>query len=355
ELVNLLDHFSDEVRKSAVSSLFTFIRTCNKIANPETWKAGVPLRVPIDDNTAAMVKLVLPELLKMWEDEDEKIVVTRICTELRDIMTDVGPAVVIEYAEGISVRLLELFEKKALCQTIDEEDDDEAGDEQDDEGNLTEYDSMLICSAADCVAGFADVFGEAFAPILDTFLPHIAGYAKPSFAVSERAMACGCLAEITKNMGPGITKYAETLFPIFTNGMRDEHPEVVSNGAYGVGVLIEAATIDATEHFGDILRMLYPLVKSSDNTNNVRDNAAGCVARLILENADAVPLADVLPVWISALPIRGDHQEDLPVYDAICHLLKNKRAEIEQFLPSLMPVLKQAMESADTMFSDESR
>ncbi|KAJ1799009.1 hypothetical protein LPJ56_006675, partial [Coemansia sp. RSA 2599] len=184
-----------------------------------------------------------------------------------------------------------IFEKKALCQTIDDDFDDEGGDDLDEE-DLTEYDSMLICAAADCVAEFADVFGDAFAPIMDTFLPHIASYAKPSFAVSERAMAIGCLAEITKNMGPAITKYAETLFPIFMAGLRDEHAEVASNGAYGVGVLIEAATIDATPYFGEVLKTLYPLVKRGDNTNNARDNAAGCVARLILENADAIPLAD---------------------------------------------------------------
>ncbi|KAJ2238336.1 hypothetical protein IWW45_000166 [Coemansia sp. RSA 485] len=353
ELVALLDHYSDSVRKSAVGSLFTFIRTFGKIGNAEKWQAGVPL-VAVDDNTMAMIRLVLPALLKMWEDEDDKMVVAQICTELRSAMSEVGPAVTIEYAEQISVRLLEIFEKKALCQTIDDDFDDEGGDELDEE-DLTEYDSMLICAAADCVAEFADVFGEAFTPIMDTFLPHIAGYAKPTFAVSERAMAVGCLAEIAKNMGPAITKYAETLFPIFMAGLRDEHAEVASNGAFAVGALIEAATIDATPYFGEVLKALYPLVKRSDNTNNARDNAAGCVARLILENADAVPLADVLPAWIEALPIRNDHMEDLPVYDAICHLLKNKRAEIEQFLPSLMPVLKQAMESTDTLFSDESR
>ncbi|KAJ1878269.1 hypothetical protein LPJ57_003513, partial [Coemansia sp. RSA 486] len=314
----------------------------------------LPSKVAVDDNTMAMIRLVLPALLKMWEDEDDKMVVAQICTELRSAMSEVGPAVTIEYAEQISVRLLEIFEKKALCQTIDDDFDDEGGDELDEE-DLTEYDSMLICAAADCVAEFADVFGEAFTPIMDTFLPHIAGYAKPTFAVSERAMAVGCLAEIAKNMGPAITKYAETLFPIFMAGLRDEHAEVASNGAFAVGALIEAATIDATPYFGEVLKALYPLVKRSDNTNNARDNAAGCVARLILENADAVPLADVLPAWIEALPIRNDHMEDLPVYDAICHLLKNKRAEIEQFLPSLMPVLKQAMESTDTLFSDESR
>ncbi|KAJ2330412.1 hypothetical protein GGI00_003716, partial [Coemansia sp. RSA 2681] len=107
--------------------------------------------------------------------------------------------------QDIAKNLLEIFEKKALCQTADIDDDEDLEDEDE----LAELDSLLIGAAADCVAEFAEVFGDAFEPILDTFLPHITGYVKPSYAVSERAMAVGCLAEITKNMGPGITKYAE--------------------------------------------------------------------------------------------------------------------------------------------------
>ncbi|KAJ2909847.1 hypothetical protein GGI21_001469 [Coemansia aciculifera] len=351
ELVGLLNHYLETVRKSAAVALFTFIRTFNKIAAPAPWKAGVPVRVPINDNTAAMIKLVLPAIVEMWNEEEDKMVVTQICVELRSIMKDVGPAATVDYAQDIAKHLLDVFEKKALCQTTDIGDDEDLEDEDE----LAELDSLLIGAAADCVAEFAEVFGDAFETILDMFLPHITGYVKPSFAVSERAMAVGCLAEITKNMGPGITKYAEALFPMFMTALGDEHSEVRSNGAYGVGALIESATIDASPYFNDVLKALYPLIKGSTNLSNVRDNAAGCVARLILENADAVPLGDVLPAWISALPIRGDHLEDLPVYDAVCHLLKNKRASIEPFLPMLMPVLKQAMDNAETLFSDESR
>ncbi|KAJ2438059.1 hypothetical protein GGF42_008425, partial [Coemansia sp. RSA 2424] len=133
------------------------------------------------------------------------MIVTQICVELRSIMKDVGPAVTVDYTQDIAKNLLEIFEKKALCQTADIDDDEDLEDEDE----LAELDSLLIGAAADCVAEFAEVFGDAFEPILDTFLPHITGYVKPSYAVSERAMAVGCLAEITKNMGPGITKYAE--------------------------------------------------------------------------------------------------------------------------------------------------
>ncbi|KAJ2709650.1 hypothetical protein H4R19_004146, partial [Coemansia spiralis] len=180
-------------------------------------------RVPIDDHTAAMAQIVLPAVLAMWEEEDDKMVVTQICTELSLTMKAVGPAVVVEYADDISRRLLEILEKKALCQTVDFEDDDDAPD--DDE--LAELDSLLVCAAADCVAALADVFGDAFGPTMDTFLPHIARYTKPTVAVSERAMAVGCLAEIAKGMGVAITKYADVepflpaLLPVLRQALGD--------------------------------------------------------------------------------------------------------------------------------------
>ncbi|KAJ2481353.1 hypothetical protein EV174_003495, partial [Coemansia sp. RSA 2320] len=96
ELVNLLEHYSDTARKSAAVALFSFIRTFNKISAPEPWKAGVPVRVPINEHTATMIKLVLPAVLEMWAEEDEKMVATQICVELRSIMKDVGPAATID-------------------------------------------------------------------------------------------------------------------------------------------------------------------------------------------------------------------------------------------------------------------
>ncbi|KAJ2893866.1 hypothetical protein IWW38_002749 [Coemansia aciculifera] len=172
ELVGLLNHYLETVRKSAAVALFTFIRTFNKIAAPAPWKAGVPVRVPINDNTAAMIKLVLPAIVEMWNEEEDKMVVTQICVELRSIMKDVGPAATVDYAQDIAKHLLDVFEKKALCQTTDIGDDEDLEDEDE----LAELDSLLIGAAADCVAEFAEVFGDAFETILDMFLPHITGY-----------------------------------------------------------------------------------------------------------------------------------------------------------------------------------
>lgn len=43
ELIKLLDHYYEGIRKSAVSSLFEFIKTFYSLSKPEPWQPGVPV------------------------------------------------------------------------------------------------------------------------------------------------------------------------------------------------------------------------------------------------------------------------------------------------------------------------
>lgn len=43
ELVTLLDHYYEGIRKSAVSSLFEFLKTFYELSKPEPWQPGVPV------------------------------------------------------------------------------------------------------------------------------------------------------------------------------------------------------------------------------------------------------------------------------------------------------------------------
>lgn len=72
ELVEMLNHFYQGIRKSALSALFMFINTFNEISNPQEWKAGANPSVPLNGNVKALVDSVIPKVLEMWEDEYER-------------------------------------------------------------------------------------------------------------------------------------------------------------------------------------------------------------------------------------------------------------------------------------------
>lgn len=69
---------------------------------------------------------------------------------------------------------------------------------------------------------------------------------------------------------------------------------------------------------------LHPLFAGTENAG-VRDNALGCVARMMAADGGAgaagLPLEAVLPVFVSGLPLREDLKEAPPVYGALCGLL----------------------------------
>lgn len=74
ELVTLLDHFYQGIRRSAVNALFTFINTLNEMSNPTEWQPGHNVTVPLDANVQKLVEAVVPTVMDTWAEEDDRLV-----------------------------------------------------------------------------------------------------------------------------------------------------------------------------------------------------------------------------------------------------------------------------------------
>ncbi|KAG0370011.1 hypothetical protein BGZ54_008094 [Gamsiella multidivaricata] len=239
ELVELSAHMADGVRKASCAALFNFLRTFYKMSNPEEWRAGLPVAVPLNNNVVQLNSLVLPAILNMWTDEDEKMVVVQICQEMVETVRLCGPGIVAEKIDAIAEHLNLIFEKKAYCQQ-------ELADDEGllDEDEQAEFDALLISAASDLVGALAAVLGSSFIPYAKVFIPHIAKYYKKSKPSTERSMSIGCLGEIANGMGNGITEFSEQLFPLFVKSLSDEEEEVRSNAAFAIGALCQNTTVD---------------------------------------------------------------------------------------------------------------
>lgn len=72
ELIELATHMAEGVRKAATTSLFTFLRTFYRLSNSQDWQVGLPVTVPLHENVAQLNSLVMPAILAVWDDEDDK-------------------------------------------------------------------------------------------------------------------------------------------------------------------------------------------------------------------------------------------------------------------------------------------
>ena len=72
ELVGLLQHYYEGIRKSSTDALLEIIRTFYKLSEPEEWQQGLQVKVPLHQNVKDLINHSLPALLEMYETEDDK-------------------------------------------------------------------------------------------------------------------------------------------------------------------------------------------------------------------------------------------------------------------------------------------
>ncbi|KAF9432577.1 hypothetical protein BGZ76_010601 [Entomortierella beljakovae] len=343
ELVELVNHMADGVRKASTAALFGFLRTFYSLSNPSEWKAGLPVVAPLHETVAQLNSLVMPAIISVWTDEDEKMVVVQICQEMIETIKLCGPGIVADYIGPIAEQLKFIFEKKAYCQQ-------ELADDEGllDEDEQAEFDALLISAASDLVGALAYVLGSSFVPYAQVFIPQIAKYYKKAKPSTERSMSIGSLGEIVNGMGSGITEFTEQLFPLFVKALGDEEDEVRSNGAFAIGALCQNTTVDVSSQYNALLTALFPLFQGQ-SLPNVTDNASGTVARMIMKHPNAVPLDQVLPVLLEALPLKRDFEENEPVYTMLFSLIRVQNTWVYNNLSKLLGIFSEVLSKEDEL------
>lgn len=193
-------------------------------------------------------------------------------------------------------------------------------DEQDVEGS-SEYDWVVIDTAMDVVIGMAAAMGPAFSELWKIFEKPIMKFGSSTENL-ERSTAIGVIAECAGHMKAGVTPYTSAILKLLLKRLTDVDPETKSNAAYATGQLIYNSTDTNTylSSFVDILSKLEPML-SIDHAR-IKDNATGCVCRMITSHPERMPIADVLPVLVGLLPLKEDFEENGPVYECLYKLCK---------------------------------
>ncbi|KAI9354912.1 armadillo-type protein [Pilaira anomala] len=342
ELQKLTSHIFDGVRKSATQSLFTFLKTLYVMSNPAPWTPGVPATYTVHNDVQNLISSVIPMTLELWKEEDDRTVVVQTCQEFVTALRLMGPILVNECLEDIAHNLLEIFEKKSICQQGFEDGD---YDEEDDD---LESESILISSAGDLVAALCETVGPNFAKYFEVYMPLIVKYYKPTKTQAERSMAIGCLGECVGGLKSAITPYTERLLQLFVKACSDEDELVRSNAAFALGSLAINTQVDLSQHYPTLLTALSPLFSNQTIPNTV-DNAAGAVARLILAHPEAVPLDQVLPTFANALPLKADYEENTPVFDCLFKLFSSHNSYVFGNLPQFLHIFSQVLSDEDQL------
>ncbi|XP_042486992.1 importin-4-like [Macadamia integrifolia] len=280
---------------------------------------------------------VMDIFIKTMTEDGDKEVAAQACMNVADIIKDYEYMLVEPYMPRLVESTLVLLREQSACQQIESDseiDDDDA-----------EHDEVLMDAVSDLLPAFAKSMGSHFGPIFSKLFEPLMKFAKASHPPQDRTMVVACLAEVAQEMGAPIAGYVDTVMPLVLKEMASSEATNRRNAAFCVGELCKNGGDPTLKYYADILRALYPLFGESEPDDAVRDNAAGAVARMIMVHPEAIPLNQVLPVFLKVLPLKEDHEESLAVYTCVCNLVLASNPQILSLAPDLVNICAQVVVS----------
>lgn len=323
-LVRHSGYFHEDVRLQAIISLKNVLLAAQAICHGHA-------------DGSAKAKQILDSILNIYiktmTEDDDKEVVAQACMAVADIIKDIGYMAIEPYMGQLVDATLALLNEQSVCQQIESDNDIDEDD--------TGHDEVLMDAVSDLLPAFAKSMGPHFAPIFAKLFSPLMRFSKASRPPQDRTMVVATLAEVAQNMGQPIAGYVDVVMPLVLKELASSDSTNRRNAAFCVGEFCRNGGEVALKYYGDILRGLHPLFGESEPDNAVRDNAAGAVARMIMVHSEAIPLNQVLPVFVKALPLKEDQEESMAVYSCICNLVLSSNPQMLSLVPDLVNVFAQ--------------
>ncbi|XP_038984750.1 probable importin subunit beta-4 isoform X3 [Phoenix dactylifera] len=361
-LIRHSGYFHEDVRLQAVIALKHVLTAAQAIPSGHS---------DVSEKQKEILDTTMNICIKTMTEDDDKEVVAQACMSAADIMKDCGYAALESYIPRLAEATLMLLRGESSCQQV-ESDTDTEGD--------IDHDEVLMDAVSDLLPAFAKAMGSHFEPIFAKLFDPLMKFAKGPHPPQDRTMVVACLAEVAQEMGAPISSYVDVgsllrysfirCLAIFSIYLRElftvtfivinYYQRIMSlvlkelasseatnrrNAAFCVGEICKNGGAPTLKYYGDILRSLWPLFGESEPDDAVRDNAAGAVARMIMVQPQSIPLNQVLPVFLKALPLKEDREESLTVYSCICNLLLSSNPQILPLVPDVVQIFAQVVVS----------
>ncbi|KAK0702008.1 armadillo-type protein [Lasiosphaeria miniovina] len=219
----------------------------------------------------------------------------------------------------------------------------------------SEYDWLVIDTALDVVIGLGVTLSPSFSELWKVFEKPILKFASSESENIERSTGFVVIAECAANMEAAVTPYTAKLLNLLPKRLSDTDNETKSNAAYATGQLILNSTDSNTylPQYENILRKLEPMLQIQEA--RIKDNAAGCICRMIMAYPDRVPISEVLPALVGLLPLKEDFEENSPLYECIFKLYQAHEPTVQALTPKLIPVFEAVLTPPADQLDDEAR
>ncbi|VDI32113.1 Hypothetical predicted protein [Mytilus galloprovincialis] len=205
---------------------------------------------------------------------------------------------------------------------------DEDYDEDLEEDLLEEddADTYILSKVSDILHSIFGTHHEEFLPLFEQLLPFFVKLIGPDQVWSDKQWGLCIWDDVIEHCGPHSVKYTQYFLAQMMSFLSDKQPELRQASAYGIGVMAkfggEVYAATCAEALPLLVKMIQDPESRSIENANPTENAISAIAKICQHNNSQINVNDVLPMWLSWLPVWEDEDEAEPVYNYLCDLIE---------------------------------
>ncbi|XP_073425650.1 importin-5 isoform X1 [Dendrobates tinctorius] len=223
-------------------------------------------------------------------------------------------------------KLEEHFKNQELRQVKRQDEDyDEQVEEslQDEDDN----DVYILTKVADILHSIFSSYKEKVLPWFEQLLPLIVNLICPHRPWPDRQWGLCIFDDIIEHCSPTSFQYAEYFLRPLLQSICDNSPEVRQAAAYGVGVMAQFGGDNYRPFCTEAVPLLVGVIQAPDSKTkeniNATENCISAVGKIMKYRPDCVNVDEVLPHWLSWLPLHEDKEEAVHTFNFLCDLLES--------------------------------
>uniref|UniRef100_A0AC35TWV0 TOG domain-containing protein n=1 Tax=Rhabditophanes sp. KR3021 TaxID=114890 RepID=A0AC35TWV0_9BILA len=329
------------------------VRTACAEAMPALLRCALPKGA---DYVKLMWEKILPGFLEAINEERDTDVLGVFLGELGNCIEAIGastvePQQLLTITELIYDQMESYKTRKiAYSEQLKDEDADEESQQQIDD--FMESETNVFAKISDLIHSLFQAFGVQFLPCFEKIGPHFAEIIvdrKKQFY--ERQWAICIFDDLIEYCGPQSVHYESIFLAPMLEYLNDEFPEIRQAAAYGFGVMGTKGGVGFAEACRNALPRLVecinrPDARSTEESIAATENAISAVAKIMKCNSSLINVEEVIPIFMSWLPIWEDEEESPFVYGYLCDLIEANNVQVigenHGNLPQIVNIITEA-------------
>ncbi|KAH0724209.1 hypothetical protein KY284_000074 [Solanum tuberosum] len=171
-----------------------------------------------------------------------------------------------------------------------------------------------------------ETFKVVFLPYFDELSLYLIPMWGKEMTIQEKSTSLSIFDGLLKECSEAALKYSDVFLPLLLKASNDENPSVRQNALYGLGLYAEYDGSVFKPYVREAISRINVVImhlRAREPENQLAyDNAVSTLGKICQFHRELIESAQVIPIWLNCLPIKGDLAEAKYVHGQLCSMVE---------------------------------